>query len=103
MIHSGVLRALVRALLLFVPLCAFGSSGAVPQNDSSYRNAKLDVDLRGADLLSRMTLDEKVAQLQGAWQNREFKQTPEAWFVDEKRAFAPERAAVTLKYEPGAS
>jgi len=98
MIHSGVLRALARALLLFVPLCAFGSSRASAQNDSPYRNAKLDVDLRTADLLSRMTLDEKVAQLQGAWQNRQFKQTPEAWFVDEKGAFVPDRAAVTLKY-----
>ncbi len=62
-----------------------------------YRDPKLGVEQRVADLLSRMTLEEKVAQPQGTWQNRQFPQDPKAFFVDEKGAFVPERAAVTLK------
>jgi beta-glucosidase len=36
-------------------------------NEASYKNPGLPVDARVKDLLSRMTLDEKVAQLMGLW------------------------------------
>ena len=54
-----------------------------------------------ADLLSRMTVEEKVAQMTGAWENRGFFSDPQALFVDEKGNFLPERAAVLLKYGIG--
>lgn len=62
-----------------------------------YRNPQLPVEQRVADLLSRMTLEEKVAQLEGAWENRQFFSDPKMLFVDEKGAFLPERAAALLK------
>jgi beta-glucosidase len=67
------------------------------QEAPAYRNPKLSLEQRLADLLSRMTLEEKVAQLEGVWENRQFMKTPESRFVDEKGAFLPERAAVLLQ------
>src|SRR5260370_586995 len=62
-----------------------------------YRNSQLPVEQRVADLLSRMTLEEKVAQLEGAWENRQFHSDPKTLFVDEKGTFLPERAAALIK------
>ena len=67
------------------------------QNVPAYRNPDLPVEQRLADLLSRMTLEEKVAQLQGTWQNPNSRQDPSSMFVDDKGVFLPERAAVALK------
>jgi beta-glucosidase len=70
------------------------------QNEPAYRNAHLPIEQRVADLLSRMTLQEKIAQLQGTWQNRG--QMPESsLFVDTAGKFQPDRAAPILKYGLG--
>ena len=71
--------------------------GAAAQDLPPYRNPDLPVEQRLADLLSRMTLEEKVAQLQGTWQNPNSRQDPSSMFVGEKGVFLPERAAVALK------
>lgn len=89
----GVLAVLVAVLIVCVSTHVAGQAQDVP----AYRNAKLPVEQRLADLLSRMTLEEKVAQMQGVWENPAFMRTPESRFVDEKGAFLPERAAVLLK------
>lgn len=73
------------------------SAGARAQDPVPYRNAKLPVSQRVADLLSRMTLDEKIAQLQGTWQNRSIVQDPAKLFVSESGQFLPDRAAALLK------
>ncbi|MBV9885079.1 MAG: hypothetical protein JO119_00885, partial [Acidobacteria bacterium] len=57
-----------------------------------YRDAKLPVQQRIADLLSRMTLEEKVAQLEGAWENKSFFSDPNQLFVDDKGNFLPDHA-----------
>jgi beta-glucosidase len=62
-----------------------------------YRDASLPVEQRVADLLSRMTLEEKVAQLEGAWENKQFFADPKMLFVDDKGNFLPENAATLLK------
>ncbi len=62
-----------------------------------YRDPKLPVEQRVADLLSRMTLEEKVAQMEGAWENKQFFPNSNDLFVDDKRNFVPERAAILLK------
>ena len=62
-----------------------------------YRDASLPVEQRVADLLSRMTLEEKVAQLEGAWENKSFFSDPKMLFVDDKGNFLPENAATLLK------
>ncbi|MGB2622980.1 MAG: glycoside hydrolase family 3 N-terminal domain-containing protein [Candidatus Acidiferrum sp.] len=85
------------ALLFCGPLFLASQAQDVPP----YRNSKLPIEQRVADLLSRMTLEEKVAQLEGVWENPQFMKTPESRFVDEKGAFLPERAAVILKYGIG--
>jgi beta-xylosidase len=81
------------AVLLVSSLTATGRAQDVPP----YRNPKLPVEERVADLLSRMTLEEKVAQMEGAWENRNFHKNPETMFVDEKGRFLPERAGILMK------
>src|SRR5580704_4061244 len=89
-------RPFSQALLLVVATC-LGSCGLLAQNALPYRDSKLPVEQRVADLLARMTLDEKVAQLEGAWENKQFFSDAQAMFVDEKGAFLPERAAALIK------
>jgi beta-glucosidase-like glycosyl hydrolase len=48
-------------------LIALACAGTVAAQQPVYRDAARSVDERVADLLARMTLDEKVAQLQGIW------------------------------------
>lgn len=73
------------------------SSGSFAQGIPAYRDQKLSIDQRVVDLLSRMALEEKIAQLEGAWENRQFFSDPNLLFVNEKKEFVPERAAALLK------
>ena len=77
-------------------LCTL-SFGAFAQNIPPYRDPKLPVEQRVADLLSRMTLDEKIAQMESAWENKQFFSDPQKLFVDDRGVFLPERAAVLMK------
>ncbi|MBN2612991.1 MAG: glycoside hydrolase family 3 C-terminal domain-containing protein [Bacteroidales bacterium] len=43
------------------------TKGKTKQNDAPYKNPALPVSKRAKDLLSRMTIEEKVAQLMGLW------------------------------------
>ncbi len=60
----------------------------------AFLNPRLSVEGRVADLLARMTLEEKVAQLQCLWQRKRL-------IEDEKGDFAPEKAKEILKYGIG--
>lgn len=55
-------------------------------NQLPYRNPRLPVDQRVADLLGRMTLEEKVAQTQTMWITQQYK-----LLADEKGNFAPDQ------------
>lgn len=74
------------------PLCllSFIISILMVSNWSSqqlpYRNQRLPVDQRVADLLGRMTLEEKIAQTQTIWVTAQFKT-----LADEKGNFAPDQ------------
>jgi beta-glucosidase len=46
---------------------ASGGAPAVPPGNPSYKNAGANVEARVEDLLARMTLEEKVAQMQSIW------------------------------------
>lgn len=94
-------RGLTCAIFFLQLITIFSATRAFPQIDAPYRDAKLDIDTRVADLLSRMTLDEKIAQLEGSWQNPQFRRPLDSYFVDERGNFVPERAAVALKYGLG--
>ena len=58
---------------------AFAASAEQP-----YQNASLPTEQRVADLLSRMTLEEKVAQLQTVWQQRRTLEDKNLQFLPEK-------------------
>jgi beta-glucosidase len=94
--HARRRRAVIGAAWVVVA-AGFAGGGAVAQTALTYRDAKAPVEQRVADLLSRMTLEEKIAQLEGAWENKQFFADPKDLFVDEKGAFLPERAAVLIK------
>jgi beta-glucosidase len=83
----------------WVPACCcllLLCSGAVAQSVPPYRNSKLPVEQRVADLMSRMTLEEKIAQLEGTWQTG-LPVGSSARFEDSNGNFDPALAAVALK------
>jgi beta-glucosidase len=96
--RSPLVPARIALPVLFLMAAALLISPNVfAQTMLPYPDPKLPVEQRVQDLLSRMTLQEKVAQLESAWENSTFFKDPQMLFVDEKGAFLPERAAVILK------
>jgi beta-glucosidase len=67
-----------------------------PQQGADYRNPRLPVEQRVADLLARMTLEEKVAQLVCLWGERP-QARPQANFSTDRGDFSPEKAQVVMK------
>src|SRR5580700_7589392 len=94
-IRYQLYRLWLRVFLTVYVLVSFGTP-LLAQDTAAYRDPKLPVEQRLADLLSRMTLEEKIAQMEGAWENRQFFSDPQALFVDAKGNFLPDRAAVLL-------
>ena len=87
----------VKNVVGVLAVCGAAFSGVAAQEAPAYKNPSLPVEQRVKDLLSRMTLEEKVAQLQGTWQNKAFKSDTNHLFVDDKGAFLPDAAALVLK------
>jgi len=65
-----------------------------------YKNPRLPVERRVADLVSRMTLEEKVAQLVCLWANRP-QVNPQTDFATDRGDFSPARAAEVMKHGVG--
>jgi beta-glucosidase len=93
-------RGMIRVLAAGVAAVALGlgpaarSQEASPEASPDYKNPRLPVERRVADLLSRMTLEEKAAQTHAIWQQK-------ASIVDEKGAFSPEKARTVLRHGIG--
>lgn len=87
-------------LLLSLAFLFQSASHAQARQTLPYQDPKLPIEQRVADLLSRMTLEEKIAQLGGTWQNKG-QMNPNAMFLDDKRAMISDRIAVTFKYGMG--
>jgi beta-glucosidase len=66
----------------------------------AYKNSRLPVDQRVADLLSRMTLEEKVAQLTCLWSSRP-QVNPQTNFATDRGDFSPDKAAEVMKHGIG--
>src|SRR5689334_8019678 len=67
----------IAAILFAMLLSASPSAGQIPSNAAPpYKDPALPIDRRVDDLLSRMTLDEKVAQLETVWESKAKLQTP---------------------------
>lgn len=89
--------SLASAVFLALSICSAAHLDSQAQSTPPYRNPQLPVEQRLADLLSRMTLEEKVAQLGGIWENRAFVRDPQSLIVDDKGQFLADHAAVLLK------
>jgi beta-glucosidase len=87
----------VAAWFVTAAICGCAGVVAAAQDVPAYRDAKLTVEERVGDLIGRMTLEEKVAQMEGTWQNRGNLKDASQLFVDEKGVFLPERAGAVLK------
>jgi beta-glucosidase len=78
-------RTLLGALLSASALTPFSALAQDrPGRDAPFRNPRLPVAERVEDLLRRMTLDEKVAQMVGIWEKRGDIQTPTGDFSPTK-------------------
>jgi hypothetical protein len=76
------LRFLFTLALLLAVVASKPSDQARSQAQiADYKNPRLSVEQRVADLLSRMTLEEKIAQMTCLWSNRPQKnaQTDSVW------------------------
>src|SRR6185295_11396133 len=65
-----------------------------------YKNPRLSVERRVDDLLSRMTLEEKVAQMTCLWSKRPEK-SDRTDFATDRGDFSPEKAAQVMRYGIG--
>jgi beta-glucosidase len=97
------LRPLIRALCISIPvtLAMIGPSHTHSQGTApDYKNPKLSIDQRVNDLLSRMTLEEKVAQMTCVWQSRP-QVKAQTDFSTSRGELSPERAREVFKHGIG--
>ncbi|HKV37349.1 MAG TPA: hypothetical protein VJP89_23600, partial [Pyrinomonadaceae bacterium] len=80
----------------WLPVARMNSQQKAPD----YKNASVPVERRVADLLSRMTLEEKVAQLTCLWANRP-QANPQTDFATDRGEFSPAKAAAVMKHGIG--
>ena len=80
----------------WLPVAHMNSQEQVPD----YKNPRLPVERRVADLLSRMTLEEKIAQLVCLWQNRP-QVKPQTDPPTDRGDFSPAKAAEVMKHGIG--
>ena len=78
-----VLAALTAAALIALASPLTAAQAPVPPSPL-YKDASQSVDARVEDLLKRMTLDEKVAQLEAVWEHKDKIQTPDGTFAPGK-------------------
>jgi len=83
-------------IFFWLPVARMSSQEKAPD----YKNARLPVERRVADLLSRMTLEEKVAQLTCLWANRP-QVNPQTDFATDRGEFSPAKAAEVMKHGIG--
>jgi beta-glucosidase len=91
---SALFCIVVLALLTYMP------SASMQTQTADYRNPRLPVEQRVADLLGRMTLEEKVAQLVCLWAERP-QVNPQSDFSTDRGDFSPEKAQQVMKYGIG--
>jgi beta-glucosidase len=89
-------------LALFITVIVSEPTGKARSQEQipAYKNPRLPVEQRVADLLSRMTLEEKIAQLTCLWVNRPQKNA-HIDFASDRGDFSPEKAAQVMKYGIG--
>jgi len=78
--------AAIMRLAGFVGMAAAAHAADAPANDPIYKNPRASLEARVEDLLSRMTLEEKVAQMQSIWEAK-------SEVFDAKLEFDPKKMA----------
>src|ERR1051326_1191926 len=78
-----IILVALAAMLSSIPAAA--TKSAAQNAEPAYRDPRLPVEQRVADLLSRMTLEEKVAQLESVWVTNQVKQ-----LMNDRGEFAPD-------------
>lgn len=84
-----------RIPLLSLTVCLAALS-ALSQERAPYRDPRLSLEQRVSDLLSRMTLEEKIAQLTSAMERTVQASDPKSSLVDAAGVFQPERATALI-------
>lgn len=100
--HKTLNRCLVIALLMTAAACFLIATRlqSAQAQEPDYRNPNLPIERRVADLLSRMTIEEKVAQMQTLWVRKPQQRRPNGNFGD-RGDFSPEEAAIVMKHGIG--
>jgi len=81
---------MTKLLSFFIPILMLLNSLS-PTQQLPYKDPRLPVDQRVADLLKRMTLEEKIAQTESIWVRDQFKS-----LADEKGNFSPDQKTQEL-------
>jgi|WetSurMetagenome_2_1015567.scaffolds.fasta_scaffold03543_5 beta-glucosidase len=93
---SGIHIRRFRFALFVLAICLLAVQ-VLPQEQLPYRNPGLPLEQRLADLLSRMTLEEKLAQVTSGMERTVIADDSKSSLVDQKGVFLPDRASVYLK------
>ncbi len=84
-------------VLTLAVLALFLTASFAQTSTPPYKNVSLPVDQRVKDLLGRMTLEEKVAQMESTWQNRGYSMPESAYFFATDGNLEPAKAKSILK------
>jgi beta-glucosidase len=93
-------KLIIRTLLFCLALSALPFASHSQTATPDYKNPKLSVDARVADLLKRMTVEEKVAQLTCLWMQRP-QVNPQTDFSTDRGELSPEKAQQLMKFGIG--
>ena len=94
--REGRRRASALCAALCVASAVFAPAARTQTAPPDYKNPRLPVERRVADLLGRMTLEEKVAQLVCLWAERP-ESGPNQGFSTNRGEFSPAAAALSMK------
>jgi beta-glucosidase len=94
--HPFILGALVFLVSIMSHALTTSTTANSLATTPDYKSAQLPVEQRVADLLDRMTLEEKVAQLVCIWQERP-QAKPQTDFSTDRGELSPEKAQLVMK------